>query len=68
MAGWAVTGLFLFNLERVLRYTPKPFAKNIILKINKIMSCPSDQVLQPPITPITPVTVDALTSLHNLIK
>jgi hypothetical protein len=31
-------------------------------------SCPQDKVLQPPTTPVTPVTAEALTSLHSLIE
>lgn len=31
-------------------------------------SCPQDEVLQTPKTPVTPLTTEALTSLHNLIK
>lgn len=67
-AGWAATGLFPFNPERVLRHTPKPSTELTVSKAHEVMSCPQDQVLQTPITPITPVTTEALTSLHNLIK
>lgn len=59
---------FPFNPERVLRYIPKPAIELTVPKANKVISCPQDQVLQSPMTPITPVTIDALTSLHNLIK
>jgi DDE superfamily endonuclease len=68
MAGWAATGLFPFNPERVLRHTPKPPAELTVPKANEVVSCPQDQVLQTPITSLTPVTTEALTSLHNLIK
>lgn len=63
--GWAATGLFLFYPERVLRDTPKPPAGLIVLKEVKVGSCPQDEVLQ---TPVTPVTTEALASLHNMIK
>jgi hypothetical protein len=63
-AGWAATGLFPFNPERVLRDTPKPPVT--IPKADEVVgSYPQEEVLQ---TPVTPVTVEALTSLHNLIK
>ncbi|KAL8993512.1 MAG: hypothetical protein Q9188_007313 [Gyalolechia gomerana] len=68
MAGWAATGLFPFNPERVLRHIPKPPAELTVPKATEVVSCPQDQVLQTPITPVTPVTIEALTSLHNLIK
>jgi DDE superfamily endonuclease len=68
MAGWAATGLFPFNPERVLRHTPKPPAELAVPKANEVVSCPQDQVLQTPITSVTPMTTEALTSLHNLIK
>lgn len=65
-AGWAASGLFPFNLERVLRDTPKPLPKLIIL--NEVASYPQDEVPQMPLTPVTPMTTEALTSLHNLIN
>ncbi len=68
MAGWAATGLFPFNPERVLRHTPKPTAEIIVPKANDVLSCPQDQVLQMPVTPVTLVIIGALTSLHNLIR
>jgi len=68
-AGWAASGLFPFNPERVLRHTPKPPVELTVPKANEVVgSCPQDEVLQTPITPVTPVTIEALTSLHNLIK
>ncbi len=68
MAGWAATGLFPFNPERVLRHTPKPPMEFTVPNANEAVSCPQEQVLQTPITPVTPVTIGALTSLHNIIK
>jgi hypothetical protein len=62
-AGWAATGLFPFNPERVFRGTPKPPVELIIPKT--VGSCPQNEVLQ---SPVTPVTTEGLTSLHNLIK
>ena len=66
-AGWAATGLFPFNPERVLRDTPKPPVT--LPKADKVVgSCLQDEALQTPKTPTTPATAEALTSLHNLIK
>jgi hypothetical protein len=59
--------LFPFNLDRVLRVTPKPPAQSTVPKADKIRvrSCHQDKVPQ---TPITPVLAEGLTSLYNLIK
>ncbi len=64
---WAVSSLFLFNLDQVLRAIPKPPTQSTVLKANemKVGSYPQDEVLQ---TPLTPVSVEALMSLYNLIK
>lgn len=67
IAGWATTGLFPFNPERVLRgiQKPPPPTELAVLKANEVVrSGLQDEVLQ---TPVTPVTTDALTSLQNLI-
>ena len=60
--------MFPFNLERVLRHILKLPAELTVPKFSEVVYCPQDQVLQPLITSVTPVTIDALTSLHNLIK
>ena len=62
---WAATVLFPFSSERLLRDTAKPPAELIVLKEVKVRSCPQDEVLQ---TPVTPVTTEALATLHNPIK
>jgi hypothetical protein len=66
LAGWSAAGLFPYNLDRVLRGMPKPPAE---------VSCPNVEVAEPaphdeavPLTPVTPVTADALASLHDRIK
>jgi hypothetical protein len=63
-AGWAASGLFPFNPDRVLRDTPKPVTALTVPKAYEMEVNPYPQgvVLQ------TPVTSEALTSLHNLIK
>jgi hypothetical protein len=64
-AAWAASGLFPFNPDRVLRDTPKPVQLTIPKAYElEVGSCPQGEVLQ---TPVTPVTSEALTLLHNLI-
>jgi hypothetical protein len=67
IAGWAACGLFPFNLDRVLRVTPKPPAQATVPRADEIQvgSCHQDEVPQ---TPVTPVSAEGLASLHNLIK
>ena len=59
--------MFPFNPDRVLRVTPKPPAQSTVPRADEIRvgSCHQDEVPQ---TPVTPVSVEGLTSLHNLIK
>lgn len=65
-AGFAASGLFPFNPDRVLRSMPKPPANLNVPKANKVKvgSCPQDVVLQ---TPVTLVSVEGFMSLQNLI-
>jgi hypothetical protein len=65
-AGFAATGLFPFNPDRVLRDMPKPPADLTIPKADKVKvgSCPQDVVLQ---TPVTLVSAEAFMLLQNLI-
>ena len=67
VATWAVSGLFLFNPDRVFRGTLKHPAQLTAPKTDemKIGSYLQDEALH---TPVTLVSVEALTSLHNLIK
>src|ERR1700674_3846876 len=66
-AAWAASGLFPFNPDRVLRYIPKPPAQLTASEAAemKVGPYPQDEVLQ---TPVTPVSAEALASLHNIIK
>lgn len=64
-AGWAKAGLFPFNPDRVLSDTPKPLAELTAPKINEVASSSQYHVPQ---TPVTPVSAEAVASLHNLIK
>ena len=67
MAGWAACGLFPFNPDRVLRVTPKPPAQSTIPRADEIEVGTCHQNDVPP-TPVTPVSVEGLLSLQNLIK
>jgi hypothetical protein len=67
-AGWAATGLYPFNPERVLKDIPRPPVEVIIPEATLASTSTADIVLQTPITPVTPVTAEALISLHNVIK
>ena len=62
-AGWAATGFFPFNPERVFGNTPKPPAQLLVPGAKEIAVIPDV-----PHTPITPVTAEALIPLHNMIK
>lgn len=64
-AAWAATGLFPLNPERVLRATPKPAATLTTPQPNEVAgSCLHEEME----TPVTPITAEAFTSLHNLIE
>jgi hypothetical protein len=62
-AGFAASGLFPFNPDRVLRTVPKPPAE-LTLVVTNDAPCQKDAVLQ---TPVTPVSAPGLMSLQNLI-
>jgi hypothetical protein len=65
-AGWSAAGLFPFNPERVLRDVHKPVTE--VGSIDPEAEATSGDLLsEVPRTPITPVTTEALTSLHDLI-
>jgi hypothetical protein len=61
--GFAASGLFPFNPERVLRLVPKPPAEPTLAVTNAV-PCQEDDVPQ---TPVTPVLAEGLMSLQNLI-
>jgi septum formation inhibitor MinC len=65
-AGFAASGLFLFNPDRVLRHMPKPPNDLNILRADEanVGSYPQDVVLQ---TPVTPVSANSFMLLQNLI-
>ncbi|KAF2457213.1 hypothetical protein BDY21DRAFT_386031 [Lineolata rhizophorae] len=64
LAGWAKTGLFPFNRDRVLRDITKPAAAPPIrTACGDAGLYPQDGVVQ---TPVTPVSLKGLTSLLNL--
>jgi hypothetical protein len=65
-AGFATSGLFPFNPDRVLRSMPAPLAEPAIPSANevKVGSCWQDVEPQ---TPVTPVLAESFMSLQNLI-
>ncbi|KAF5847260.1 hypothetical protein GGP41_003557 [Bipolaris sorokiniana] len=66
IAGFAASGLFPFNPDRVLRSMPKPLADLTIVKADEINveTCDQSEV---PLTPVTPVSEQGLVSLRNTI-
>ena len=66
LAGWAAAGLSPFDPARVLRDMPKPPVEHNNASTNVApTSCPADEALH---TPVTPVTVEGLIWLTDLIK
>ncbi len=65
-AGFAASGLFPFNPDRVLRSMPAPPAEPVIPGADevKVGSCRQDVEPQ---TPVTPASAEAFMSLQNLI-
>jgi hypothetical protein len=59
--------LFPFDPKRVLRDIPKPPAE-LTVPDRSAGSFPQEEALLSPATPVTPVTTEGLSSLHNLIK
>jgi hypothetical protein len=66
IAGFAVSGLFPFNPDRVLRSMPKPLADLTISNADEVdvEACRQNEVPQ---TPVTPVSAEGLVSLRNMI-
>lgn len=67
-SGWAATGLYPFNPDRVLRDIPKPQVEIVVPGAATMTSNTQDTTPQPLMTPVTPVTAEAVTSLHDMIK
>jgi uncharacterized protein YfkK (UPF0435 family) len=68
LAGWAASGLFSLNPQRVLRNMPKPPTELSNASADVAATSPRNEMSPTPETPVTPVMVEALTSLHDLIK
>lgn len=70
LAGWAATGLFPFNPERVLRGMPRLPTEYSDFTAGTAATLSQDIALQTHVlvTIVTLVTVEALTSLYDLIK
>ena len=65
-AGFAASGLFPFNPDRVLRSMPAPPAEPAIPKADEMKAGSYRQDIEPQ-TPVTPITAEAFMSLQNLI-
>jgi hypothetical protein len=61
-AGFATSGLFPFNLDRVLRSMPAPPAKLAIPSADKVEVGSCRQDVEPQ-TPVTPVLAESFISL-----
>jgi hypothetical protein len=66
LAGWAATGLFPWNPDRVLRHTPKLPADVVVSNTDEVVKPPCQD--KPLLTPVTPVTTEGLMSLYEQIK
>jgi hypothetical protein len=65
MAGWSATGLYPYNPKRVLDSLPKSTANSTATETYSLAVSSSQEEI--PQTPVTPVSAEALTSLHNRI-
>ena len=70
LAGWAATGLFPFNPDRVLRGIQKPQSQLTVPDVSQKQpaSIAQDESVQTPLTPVTPTTTEALAQLQNRIE
>jgi hypothetical protein len=64
--GFAASGLFPFDLDRVLRSIPEPVVNTSVPRVDEVPAriCSQNEVPQ---TPVTPVSAEGLMLLHNLI-
>jgi len=65
-AGFAASGLFPFNPDKVLKSMPAPLAEPAILRTDEVRVGSCWQNVKPQ-TPVTPVSAEAFVSLQNLI-
>ena len=65
-AGFAASGLFPFNPDRVLRSMPNP-AEPAISRAAEAKVGPCQQDVEPQTTPVTPVSAEGFMSLQNII-
>jgi hypothetical protein len=66
-AGFAACGLFPFNPDRVLRSMPIPQAEPAIPRVDEVRVGSYRQDVELPVTPVTPVSAEALALLQNII-
>ena len=65
-AGFAASGLFPLNLDRVLRSMPAPVAEPAVPRVDEVRVGPCRQEIEPQ-TPVTPVLAESFMALQNLI-
>ncbi|PQE18246.1 transposase tan1 [Rutstroemia sp. NJR-2017a BBW] len=65
-AGFAASGLFPFNPDRVLRSMPAPPAEPVMPRADEVKVGSCQQDIEPQ-TPVTPVSAETFMSLQNLI-
>lgn len=65
--GWAKAGLFPFNPVRVIKDLPEPPAEASVQTAVEVHQDPSAS-RDVPQTPVTPLSAEAVRTLHNLIK
>jgi len=66
-AGWSKAGLYPFNPDKVLSEVPKPL-RELTAPESNVTEAPSNTLNEVPITPVTPVSAEAFTSLSNAFK
>jgi hypothetical protein len=67
-SGFSACGLFPFNPDRVLQSMPKPPTELTLIDANEVEAATNSQdTVQSPTTPVTPVTTQGIALLPNII-
>lgn len=66
-SGFSASGLYPFNPERVLQSMPKPPPELKPINTNETEVANAQDIGQSSLTPVTPVTTQAIASLQNII-
>jgi hypothetical protein len=66
-SGFSACGLYPFNPERVLHSMAKPPPELKLINTNEAEVVNAQDIDQSPLTPVTPVTTQAIASLQNMI-